>query len=90
MFNLKNDIRSISYVKSHAAEIIRQVEDNKNPFVITQNGEAKAVIIDVESYQKLIDAVNLMKVISIGDQEIVAGKVVSHDEVKNQINKLLG
>ena len=50
MFNLINDIRPISYIKSHTAEMIRQVEEKKNPIVITQNGEAKAILIDVNTY----------------------------------------
>jgi len=90
MFNLANDIKPISYFKSHTAEMIRQVGDNKNPIVITQNGEAKAVIIDIDSYQNLINAVNLMKIISIGDRDIKNGKIVSHEDVKKQVEKTLG
>jgi len=90
MLNLANDIKPISYIKSHTAEMIRQVGDNKNPIVITQNGEAKAVIIDIDSYQNLINSVNLMKIISIGDRDIKNGKIVSHEDVKKHIEKILG
>jgi len=90
MLNLANDIKPISYIKSHTAEMIRQVGDNKNPIVITQNGEAKAVIIDIDSYQNLINSVNLMKIISIGDRDIKNGKIVSHEDVKKRIEKILG
>lgn len=89
MLNLANDIRPISYIKSHTAEMIRQVGDNKNPIIVTQNGEAKAVIIDVDSYQNLINSINLMKIISIGDRDIKNGKVVSHDDLKKKIGKIL-
>ncbi len=90
MLNLANDIKPISYIKSHTAEMIRQVGDNKNPIVITQNGEAKAVIIDIDSYQNLINSINLMKIISIGDRDIKNGKIVSHEDVKKHIEKILG
>ncbi len=90
MLNLANDIKPISYIKSHTAEMIRQVGDNKNPIVITQNGEAKAVIIDIDSYQNLINAVNLMKIISIGDRDIKKGKIASHEDVKKRVEKILG
>jgi prevent-host-death family protein len=90
MLDLANDIKPISYIKSHTAEMIRQVGDNKNPIVITQNGEAKAVIIDIDSYQNLINSVNLMKIISIGDRDIKNGKIVSHEDVKKRIEKILG
>ncbi len=90
MLNLANDIKPISYIKSHTAEMIRQVGDKKNPIVITQNGEAKAVILDIDSYQNLVNAVNLMKIISIGDRDIKNGKTVSHEDVKKRIEKIFG
>jgi prevent-host-death family protein len=90
MLNLANDIKPISYIKSHTAEMIRQVGDKKNPIVITQNGEAKAVILDIDSYQNLVNAVNLMKIISIGDRDIKNGKTVSHGDVKKRIEKIFG
>ena len=90
MLNLANDIKPISYIKSHTAEMIRQVGDKKNPIVITQNGEAKAVILDIDSYQNLVNAVNLMKIISIGDRDIKNGNIVSHEDVKKRIEKIFG
>jgi prevent-host-death family protein len=89
MLDLANDIKPISYFKSHTAEMIRQVGDKKNPIVITQNGEAKAVILDIDSYQNLVNAVNLMKIISIGDHDIKNGKTVSHEDVKKSIEKMI-
>lgn len=89
MLNLANDIRPISYIKSHTAEMIRQVGDNKNPIIVTQNGEAKAVLIDIESYQNLINSINLMKIISIGDRDFKNGKVVLHDDLKKKIGNIL-
>jgi prevent-host-death family protein len=88
MLNLVNDIRPISYIKSHTAEMIRQVEEKKNPIVITQNGEAKAILMDVSSYQNLMDAVNLMKIISIGENDIRNGRIISHEEAKNRFKKV--
>jgi len=69
--------------------MIRQVGDNKNPIIVTQNGEAKAVILDVDSYQNLVNAVNLMKIISIGDRDIKNGKVVTHEDLKKKVSKIL-
>jgi prevent-host-death family protein len=89
MLNLAKDIRPISYIKSHTAEMIKQISDKKNPIVITQNGEAKAILIDVESYQKLLDSINLLKVISIGENDIKTGKIVKHSDVKKKIAKIL-
>lgn len=89
MLNLATDIKPISYIKSHTAEMIRQVGDNKNPIIITQNGEAKAVILDIDSYQNLINVINLMKIISIGDRDINDKKIVAHDDLKKKISKIL-
>ncbi len=89
MINLAKDIKPISYIKAHTAETIRQVGENKNPIVVTQNGEAKAVILDVESYQNLVNAINLIKIISFGDHDIKKGKIVSHEDLKSKASKIL-
>ena len=73
MINLVEDIRSISYVKSHTAEVMKQVGEKNNPMVITQNGEARAVLMDVKQYQNIINSINLMKILSIGENDLKNG-----------------
>lgn len=87
--NFVEDIRPISYVTSHADEIMRQVEEKNNPVVITQNGEAKAVLMDVKQYQTIVDTMHLLKILSIGEQDIKNEKVYTHAELQNKIEKML-
>lgn len=77
--NLRFDIRPISYVKSNAAEMLRQVNDSHSPIVITQNGEAKAVLLDTGSYQEMKDALGFLKLISHSENDAGNGDLVSHD-----------
>lgn len=89
MINLVEDIKPISYVKAHTAEIMKQVEEKNNPVVITQNGEAKAILMDVKQYQNIVNALNLMKILSIGENDIKNGRVYTHEEVKKKISAIL-
>jgi len=89
MINLVEDIKSISYVKSHTAEILKQVEEKSTPMVITQNGEAKAVLMDVKQYQNIINAINLMKILSIGENDFKNGRMYSHEELQSKIKTIL-
>ena len=68
--NLKADIKPISYIKTNAADMMKYVNENKNPIIITQNGEAKAVLMDVESYQDMQNAFSLMGIIKEAEKEI--------------------
>ena len=77
--NLHSDIRSISYVKSNAAEMLRQVNDSHSPIVITQNGEAKAVLLDTVSYQEMKDALGFLKLISQSENDAGNGNLISHN-----------
>lgn len=77
---LESNIRPISYIKTHAAEMLKQINDTQNPIVITQNGLAKGVLLDTRSYQEMIDAIGLLKVLSQGEQDIESDDIVSHDE----------
>jgi prevent-host-death family protein len=49
--NLREDIKPISFIKTHAADMMKYFTENHNPIIITQNGEAKAVLMDIDSYQ---------------------------------------
>lgn len=76
----KRDIKSISYIKSHAAKILDQVNQTHKPVYITQNGEAKAVLIDTESYESIRKASTLLKLISFGENDINSGKIKEQNE----------
>ncbi len=65
--------------------MLRQVNNTRNPIVITQNGEARAVLMDTDSYQEMRDALGFMKIISQSEAEIAKGKVVNHDDLMEQI-----
>lgn len=78
--NIKEDIRPISYIKANAAEILSQVNETHRPVYITQNGEAKAVLLDTESYEKMKKALGLLKLLAQGERDIVDGKVLSQED----------
>ena len=89
MLNLVQDIKPISYVKSHTADVMRQIEEKNNPLVITQNGEAKAVLMAVKQYQDIIDTINLLKIISIGENDIKNNRFYTHEQVQDKIKTIL-
>jgi len=71
--NLAADIKPISYVKTNAADMMRYVSERRNPIVITQNGEAKAVLVDIQTYQETQDAFALLHLIKIAEKETQDG-----------------
>ena len=72
---LSNRIKPISYLKAHAAEIVRTLGDRGEPLVITQNGEAKVVMQDIDSYEQMQETLALLKILALGDRRIEAGQV---------------
>ena len=68
-------IKPISYLKANAAEVLRQLAEGRQPMLITQNGEARAVIQDVLSYEETQETLALLKVLALGNREIEEGKV---------------
>ena len=87
--NITSDIKPVSYLKSHAAEILKQINDTHRPMVITQNGEPKAVLQDPESYDNMRKAITLLKLISEGEENIKNGQVKSQEKVFENIEKVL-
>jgi prevent-host-death family protein len=73
---LATQIRPISYLKAHASEIVRDLAQSGPSMVITQSGEAKAVLQDIHSYEQTQETLALLKVLALGQQELAEGKVV--------------
>ena len=78
---LSNQIKPISYLKAHAAEIVRNLGEGREPLVITQNGEAKVVLLDIESYEQGQETMALLKILALGNRQIEDGKVARGAEV---------
>jgi len=87
--NISSDIKPISFLKSHAADILKQINETHRPVIITQNGEPKAVLQDPESYDNMRKAIGLLKLISLGEEDIKQGKTKNQDRVFKDIEKIL-
>ena len=72
---LSSQIKPISYLKAHAAEIVRSLGEQGEPLVITQNGEAKVVMQDIESYEQTQETMALLKILALGTRQVEEGKV---------------
>ena len=71
---LSESIKPISYLKAHAADIVRNIGKLGGPLIITQNGEAKAVILDIDEYEKTQEAIAMLKILALGERQIAEGK----------------
>lgn len=69
-----SQVRPISQLKAHAAEILLDLAQRREPMVITQNGEARAVLMDVVSYEEIQSTMALLKLLALGNREIEEGR----------------
>lgn len=72
---LTGRVRPISYLKAHAADILRELAEQEAPLVVTQNGEAKAVLQDIASYERTQETLALLKLLALGERQVDAGRV---------------
>ncbi|MDO9089614.1 MAG: type II toxin-antitoxin system Phd/YefM family antitoxin [Burkholderiaceae bacterium] len=79
------NIKSISYLKSHAAQISEDLEMNGNPFVITQNGEASMVIEGIKQFQEKEALIAALKVVALGEKDRMQGKGISAAKSRAQL-----
>lgn len=78
-------IKPISYLKANAAEVLQVLEEQRKPLIITQNGEAKAVIQDVASYEETQETLALLKILALGAQQVERGEVTSINDVASRL-----
>jgi len=74
-------VKPISYLKANAAEVLTHIAEQREPLVITQNGEAKAVLQDVASYEETQETLALLKILAMGNQDVAAGRLKPAGEV---------
>ena len=88
--NLRENVKPISYIKANAAKMMKYVNERKTPLIITQKGEAKAVLMDIETYQDTEDAFALMNIVKLAEKDIENGNVKKADKVfKNMRERIV-
>ncbi len=87
---ISNDIKPVSFLKSRAADMLRQVNETHRPIIITQNGEPRAVLQDPESYENMRNAIGLLKLLSQGEEDVLEGELKEQGEVFSALEKSFG
>ena len=86
---LKEDIKPIAYMKTRAEDLLEQVNESHRPVVITENGEARAVVLDIESYEALRDATLLLRIAAQGEADLQTGRFLPQDKAFARIRSRL-
>jgi prevent-host-death family protein len=79
--------KPISYLKSHTADIVRELSESREPLPVTQNGEAKLVVMDVKSYEEQEETLVLLKILALGNREIEQGKFRDAEDEFAELDK---
>ena len=82
-----SQIKPISYLKSHTAEIVKNLTESREPLVITQNGEAKLVVMDVKSFEEQAETMALLKLLALGNRQIELGQFQDMEDVFAELDK---
>ena len=82
-------IKPISYFKANAAEIIEELGEVGEPMIITQNGEAKAVVQDIVSYEKKEETLALLRILALANRNIEQGRYRPAKDVFADLRKRL-
>ena len=84
--NLRNAIKPISFLKAHAADVIKELNETHGTMIITQHGEAKAVLQDIDEYERIQEALALLKMIAQGQKDYEQGRTIPADQVLKELN----
>lgn len=86
---LHSDIKPISWLKNNAKQLIESVDETGNPMVITQNGEAKAVVMSVRAYDQMQESLALLRMLADSSADVEAGNLRDSDAVFADIRKMI-
>ena len=83
--DLENDIKPLSEFRANSAKFVKQIKRTKRPLILTQHGKSTAVLLDVSAYQALIEKIELLQEIHIGEKQIFEGKYLTNEQVKRRV-----
>ena len=83
----RGDVRPITQLKNRTADLVREVSEKGRPITITQNGEAKVVVMDVESYDRWRSSMALLKMLALGEADVERGRTVKQTEAFRRARK---
>lgn len=86
---IARDIIPITRLKNEASELIRSVAEDGRIFIVTQNGTAKAVLLDIAEYDRLQETMALLKILAQGQADVRAGRVCSVDEAFDAAKRVI-
>jgi prevent-host-death family protein len=78
---LSQDLKSVSYFKNNMAEVIRKLSENQGTMIITQNGEARAALMDIKAYEDLQETLAMLEMIAIGNKNLTEGRYRPTEQV---------
>ena len=84
---LSTAVKPISYLKAHASELIRDITNTRQTLIVTHNGEAKVVVQDIRSYERMQETLALLKILTRSKQNIKRGKVKTIDDTFTSLEK---
>ena len=87
--HIASDIRPVTYLKSKAADLLKQINDTHRPVIITQNGEPRAVIQDPQSFEDMRNAIGILKLLSMGEEDFKNGALLEQEAVFKNIEETL-
>ncbi|MCL2347277.1 MAG: type II toxin-antitoxin system Phd/YefM family antitoxin [Planctomycetaceae bacterium] len=87
---LAENIKPTSYLKDHVEEIVYGLGENPETFVITQDGQPKAVLQDIESFERTQETLKLLKILAIGRRQVEEGKVRPVEDVLAEMRRRMG
>jgi antitoxin YefM len=84
-FDLTDDIQPAAALQTQAEGLLRRVRDTHRPVILTQEGREMAVLVDIQTYQSLLEEVDLLRDVHRGLADVEAGRVVTHDEARARL-----
>ena len=84
---LSQDLKPVSYFKNNMAEVLRRLSANQGTMIITQNGEAKAAIMDIQAYEELQETLAMLEMLAQGNKSLAAGRYRPADQVLKEFEE---
>jgi prevent-host-death family protein len=84
------EIRPLTEFRAHAAAFVEQIRLSRAPLFLTNRGRAVAVLLDVNSYDALVDEIDVLREIRAAELQVDAKRHETHEAVDQRVRAMFG
>lgn len=79
----------VTDLRQDVSSVLRSIRDGEEPIVIMQRSRAAAVMLSVDTYERMVYEREVLGILAMGDKDIKAAKGISVEQLLVELDQIV-